>query len=115
MGQVCGCSRPRSIQKWDVVPWVILSHLASPSGGVGLLSPGPLRLSFWTNHGDLPYLGPGLAHLLFSLPFTWNQVEWPPGISQVTAGFHNMETWRTCFVVQGDPPGPPSPEDWGQL
>lgn len=74
-----------------------------------LLSPGPPLPSFWTHRGDPPYRGPGLAHLLFSLPFTWNQVEWPPCISQATTGVHNMETWRSVLCCPGRSPRPPRP------
>lgn len=32
------------------------------------------------------------------LSLTWNQVEWPPCVSQVTTGFYNVEMWRSVLL-----------------
>lgn len=66
-------------------------------GSTGLLHPGPRLPCFWTRRGICPsWAQPSPTFSFLSL--TWNQVEWPPCVSQVTTGFYNMETWRSVLL-----------------
>lgn len=64
--------------------------------GTGLLHPGPRLPCFWTRC-FCPSWAPPLPTFSF-LSLTWNQVEWPPCVSQVTTGFYNVEMWRSVLL-----------------
>lgn len=94
--------------------WLSLCPARFFLGGTGLLHPGPRLPCFWTRCGDLSFLGPALAHLLFSLP----HLE-PGGMATLRQPSHYWLLQRGHVekraVAWGGCPGPAGPKDCGQL